>query len=67
MPTIRERAASGMWPTAVTVPARTMKGPPAIPAVPLLVSIVTPTMISCCCRGQVDALAWARKREAIVR
>ncbi|WAU82089.1 hypothetical protein O1Q96_21285 [Streptomyces sp. Qhu-G9] len=47
MPTISERAASGMWPTAVTVPARTMNAPPAIAEVPMLVSSMTPTMISC--------------------
>lgn len=66
-PTIRERAASGMWPTAVTVLARTMNAPPAMPAVPLLVSIMTPTMTSCCCQDRSMPMAWARNIDAIVR
>jgi hypothetical protein len=42
------------------------EGPPALPAVPLPVSIVTPTMISCC-RDRSMPMTWARKREALVR
>ncbi|MER6187182.1 hypothetical protein [Streptomyces sp. NPDC001652] len=35
--------------------------------VPLLVSIMMPTMISCCCQDRSMPMAWARKREPIVR
>ena len=64
---MRASAASGMSPTAVRVLASTMNAPPAIPAVPLLVSIITPTMTSCCCQDRSIPTAWARNSEAMVR
>ncbi|WP_280365412.1 hypothetical protein [Nocardia wallacei] len=51
MPTISAIAAGGTCPTTVTVLARPMKAPPAIPAVPLLLSIITPTMTAYCCHA----------------
>ncbi len=67
MPTMSASAARGMCPTAVMVLARTMNAPPAMPAVPLLVSIITPTMTSCCCQVRSMPRAWARNSEAMVR
>ena len=67
MPTMRASVASGMPPTAVSVLARTMNAPPAMPAVPLLVSIMTPTITSCCCQLRSMPTAWARNSVAMVR
>ena len=62
----RERGDRDM-PIAVRLLASTTNAPPAIPAVPLLVSIIMPTMASCCCQDRSMPTAWARNSEAIVR
>ena len=66
-PRIRASPATGTWPTAESVAARTMKPLPVTPAAPLEVSSRTASSVICWPSVIGVSVAWAMKTAAIVR
>ncbi|MCY1546174.1 hypothetical protein D9M68_821560 [compost metagenome] len=67
MPRISARPATGRWPTADRVAARTMKPLPVTPAAPLEAISSTASRVSWWVMSMLVSVAWAMNTAAMVR